>query len=260
MSDVMKDLYAEYHKLLDYQKFIESDLNYSKLQYHFNLLDQLDVIESSSISIFDLFKRDHVYFSKKFESIFGWDLDEAHREGAAYANRKVHPDDVVPMFKAGNHFLKFAFSLPVESRKDFKVIHEYRMRWKNMQYVRVVEQLLTLETDKHGNIWLALCMMDLSPEQNNDAPYAGRIVNYRTGEVFVFNSEEKNSAVPAQLTKRETEILQKIAEGKTSKEIAGKLFISVHTVNTHRQRILEKLEVESSIAAIQYAREYGLLE
>ena len=260
MKSEMDRLYAEYYELLDKQTFIESDLDYSILQHHIRFLDHLDVIESSSISIFDLFKRDHVYFSKKFESIFGWDLDKAHREGAAYANRKVHPDDVIPMYKAGNLFLQFAFGLPIEARKDFKVIHEYRIQWKNMAYARVVEQLIALETDKHGNIWLGLCLMDLSPHQNLDAPYSGRIVNFRTGEVFKFGQEEKTSSPAPQLTKRESEILQKIAKGKMSKEIADELFISVHTVNTHRQKILEKLEVDSSIAAIQYARQYGLLE
>jgi DNA-binding NarL/FixJ family response regulator len=44
-----------------------------------------------------------------------------------------------------------------------------------------------------------------------------------------------------------------------SKEIADRLFISVNTVNTHRQRILEKLGAESSIEAIRYAKEKGIL-
>ena len=48
-----------------------------------------------------------------------------------------------------------------------------------------------------------------------------------------------------------------IEQGKLSKEIADKLHISVHTVNTHRQRILKKLKVDNSIEAIKYARILG---
>ncbi|MDR1880928.1 MAG: LuxR C-terminal-related transcriptional regulator, partial [Tannerellaceae bacterium] len=43
------------------------------------------------------------------------------------------------------------------------------------------------------------------------------------------------------------------------KEISNQLCISVHTVNTHRQRILEKLDVDNSLEAVKYASALGLL-
>lgn len=247
----------EYHELLDRQKFVEEDLDYSILDFHIRFLDQLDVIESSSISIFDLYRRDHVYFSRKFDTVFGWDLDKAHREGAAYANRKVHPDDVLPMWQAGNHFFRMAHDVPPEQRRDYKVIQEYRIMWKSHDWVRVVEQMMILENDKHGNMWLGLCLMDLSPDRNIELPYRSRIINYRTGEVTTYRPDVREGS---SLTRRESEILQHIADGRMSKEIADELSISVHTVNTHRQRILEKLKVDTSIEAIRYGREHGLID
>jgi DNA-binding NarL/FixJ family response regulator len=47
--------------------------------------------------------------------------------------------------------------------------------------------------------------------------------------------------------------------GLMSKEISDKLFISIHTVNRHRQNILEKMNVENLSAAISYAKKLGLL-
>ena len=52
------------------------------------------------------------------------------------------------------------------------------------------------------------------------------------------SNEEKN--VP-QLSTRETEIVQLIAEGMTNKEISERLFLSIHTVKTHRKNIIKKL-------------------
>ena len=47
------------------------------------------------------------------------------------------------------------------------------------------------------------------------------------------------------LTSREREVLQMIAEGKTNKEIAGTLNLSVYTVDAHRGKIMEKLNLHS---------------
>jgi len=44
-----------------------------------------------------------------------------------------------------------------------------------------------------------------------------------------------------------------------SKQIADKLFISVNTVNTHRQRIIEKLNVSNTAEAVQHAGRLGLI-
>ena len=55
------------------------------------------------------------------------------------------------------------------------------------------------------------------------------------------------------LTKRELEVLLRIAEGFTQKEIADQLFVSPNTVNTHAQHILEKLNVHNSPHAVTKA-------
>ena len=60
------------------------------------------------------------------------------------------------------------------------------------------------------------------------------------------------------LTKREREILQLIAEGKSTKEIASLLFISIKTIETHRQNIMEKLDLHSVAELTKYAIREGL--
>lgn len=61
------------------------------------------------------------------------------------------------------------------------------------------------------------------------------------------------------LTPREREILTFIAEGLTSREIAEKLTISVNTVQTHRQNIMEKLDLHNKSELIKYAIRKGLI-
>lgn len=62
------------------------------------------------------------------------------------------------------------------------------------------------------------------------------------------------------LTDREREILRLIAQGMTTREIAGELVLSPHTVQSHRDRIMSKLDLHSMAALVRYALSRGLIE
>jgi len=64
----------------------------------------------------------------------------------------------------------------------------------------------------------------------------------------------------SQLTRREREILQYIAEGFTSPEIAKTLFISRKTVENHRANIMEKLDIHETAGLVRYAIKIKLVE
>ena len=61
------------------------------------------------------------------------------------------------------------------------------------------------------------------------------------------------------LTPREREVLKLIAEGKTNKEIADLLFISIRTVENHRANIMNKLKIKKTVDLIRYAIQKGLV-
>src|SRR6202163_2686922 len=62
------------------------------------------------------------------------------------------------------------------------------------------------------------------------------------------------------LTSREREVLQLIAEGKTNKEIATALNLSVYTVEAHRGRVMEKLNLHSTGELVRFALRNGLID
>jgi two-component system, NarL family, response regulator NreC len=61
------------------------------------------------------------------------------------------------------------------------------------------------------------------------------------------------------LSEREREVFQLVAEGKSNKEIAALLFVSLSTVETHRARIMEKLDVHSAAEVVLYAVRRGIV-
>ena len=69
--------------------------------------------------------------------------------------------------------------------------------------------------------------------------------------------DEKNKE--SDLSDREYEVLKLIAEGCTTREIAEKLFVSVKTIGTHKQNILEKLDLKTNADIIKYSLKNGLI-
>ncbi len=75
---------------------------------------------------------------------------------------------------------------------------------------------------------------------------------------YIHNVPANESTVFTALTSREREVLQLIAEGKATKEIASRLCVSVKTIETHRQQIMEKLNIRSIAELTKYAIREGL--
>lgn len=63
----------------------------------------------------------------------------------------------------------------------------------------------------------------------------------------------------APLTKRERDVIARIAAGMTSKEIAADLGVSLRTVGTHREHLAKKLSTSSVAAFVRYALHHGIL-
>ncbi|MBI4596029.1 MAG: response regulator transcription factor [Candidatus Tectomicrobia bacterium] len=79
-------------------------------------------------------------------------------------------------------------------------------------------------------------------------------------EGFVKESETEEKSDKVALTKREKEVLTLIAQGVSNKEIANRLFVSVRTIETHREHIMSKLNVHTVAELTMYAIAKGLLQ
>ncbi len=77
-------------------------------------------------------------------------------------------------------------------------------------------------------------------------------------ENFIRSLSSSRSLVSSILTDRESEVLKHIAEGKSTKEIALSLYVRAKTVETHRKKIMDKLEMHSIAALTKYAIREGL--
>jgi two-component system response regulator NreC len=81
-------------------------------------------------------------------------------------------------------------------------------------------------------------------------------------ENFVSSKKKQSSReeLYANLSNREREVFQMIAEGRSTKDIADILFVSISTIKTHRAHIIEKLQIDNLSQLVQFAIELGIVE
>jgi two-component system, NarL family, response regulator NreC len=106
------------------------------------------------------------------------------------------------------------------------------------------------------------CTYDQLIDAINTVYQGKKYLSNKITEVLIqdyLNNEEENTGNDQDLSERESEILKLIAEGKSTREIADLLFISVKTIGTHKQHILEKLNLKSSADIIKYAIKKGIV-
>ena len=257
MTEEAQKLYSRYLELMASLSISENDIDYSVLQKHRHYLSYMSQVENSAITIFDLYKKEHVFASYNFNNLFGYDMKELEEGGNEFFNSRVHPEDFIDLLRCSIRLFEFLLATPKERRSQMKAINEYRVLNSKNQYVRVIEQHQSLELDRKGNLWLTLGIIDMSPNQDGSTAVRSQIVDFKTGELIRLPDEKKMRTDPVILSLRERQVLEMVKEGLLSKEISERLFISVHTVNTHRQRILEKLNANNSQEAIRYATDLG---
>jgi two-component system response regulator NreC len=139
---------------------------------------------------------------------------------------------------------------------------------KSNARVRVI--LLTMHTEDHlvlESLRAGVTGYVLKTRASSELVQAIRAVS--RGETFLTQSISrsvvqaflKKSEVPDRtITDRERQVLQLVAEGKTTKEIASILGISVKTAESHRSNLMDKLDIHDTAGLVRYAIRQGIIQ
>jgi DNA-binding CsgD family transcriptional regulator len=254
----LQEIIRTFNGFLNQQDFGEEVPDYAGISEKIKLLERMAEVENSSIAIFDLYKKEFVSLKPTHNKEINLDLETAYQTGPAYYISLMHPDDAPTVLDTYGKMLDFSFNLPIAERKDYKTIFNFRIKGGDGKYHHFIQQVVTLELNKRGDFWLGLSIADMLPENSKFDKVQRRVLNLKTGTFFLFDGDEPDNSTGL-LSGREIEILGLVAKGYLSKEIADMLFISVNTVNNHRQKILEKINAANTAEAINYARNLGFI-
>lgn len=196
-------------------------------------------------------------FSKGTIEVLGYEPAEMSMEKMLSL---VHPIDLPVVIANESKVREFFNELPVEKIFKYKIRYDYRLKHKNGHYVRVLQQMITIETDEKGAIVKTMGIhSDITDLKKEGLPVLSFIgldgeptfENVQVENKFSFLKPEER------FSPREKDILNKLIQGKTSEEIAKELFISKETVNTHRRNMLSKCDVKNTLELVNKSIKYG---
>lgn len=176
---------------------------------------------------------------------------------------RMHPDDMDFVVRAEETILKYIYeNIGGHNILKYKMSYCFRFKTADDTYQLFQHQAIVLSVDENGSFGKSL----------NIHTNINHITEYNSHKVTLMGIMGDNSFVQLDLkptspptsslsvfSKREKQIIRLIADGYKNKEIAEKLFISLHTVKNHRKSILEKAAVNSSSELIAKCITEGLI-
>jgi DNA-binding CsgD family transcriptional regulator len=204
-------------------------------------------------------KSGSAFLSHNFTRVFGYPRKLFIEGDLQFVIKRLHPDDL-------QGFILFAetSTLNASPWKEGKenAVHEhcYRLKHFNGKWIWIRQRVIVLSVtpDRHIDLALILfddCTVEKEAELNRHASMveksrkSSKLLDMLAPVSIAQTKKEKLRLAledHASLTPREKEIMQLVSQGASSKEIAAKLFISRHTVESHRKHILHKLSVKNA--------------
>ena len=233
-------------RLTDYKHRLYPDLqgSYTPLGEYFTYL-------------FDFQRSKVIYLSRSFHSILGYKTREIPSDGLHFFESIIHPNDRTATFHAYQKIWLYLNQLPMELRPQFKASLDFRIKKKDHNYLRIMQEMCQFATDNKGNVvYSAGRCVDISHWGKQKEV---SLIMENLNHVQRFQIPSYRDKIQAFLSNREKEVLKLLACGLSSKAVADDLDISYHTVNTHRQNMLNKLGMRKTAGLINFAISNGII-
>ncbi|RZL62428.1 MAG: hypothetical protein EOO93_08815 [Pedobacter sp.] len=188
--------------------------------------------------------------SPSIKKILGYDAAMFLNRGLNFALSVVHPADLELLREIHKAIFNFYYSTPAEQRGKLRFSYNIRMRTDDNNYVTMLRQSSFVSFTNDGKPTLEyINCTDITGFKFNNAINL-TVHKLSPGGTYVLCHETEFSELSQTLSKREKEVLELAKQGFTSKEIAGKLYLCIETVKSHRKHIIAKTGGGNMAAAI----------
>ncbi|ALM50679.1 hypothetical protein AMR72_04070 [Flavobacterium psychrophilum] len=168
----------------------------------------------------------------------------------------MHPEDLPYYLNFESAITSFFNSISGERLFRYKVQNDFRLKKADGSYVRILNQFVIIQHDA-DNVRTFVINTDIS-HLKKDILLVLSFIGLE-GEPSYYNVDVKDifKAVKPMFTRREKDILRKLAQGMNSTAISELLHISKHTVDSHRKNMLRKTKAKSTSEILSKAFNNG---
>jgi DNA-binding CsgD family transcriptional regulator len=191
------------------------------------------------------------YASQNIYEIFGrpaeFYIGQSFEKGMHY----IIPEDLLEVMIFQKKAFEFIQKVPLEYRMTIEI--DYVVRTKNeisgiQRYL--MNKITPLLLDKNGNFILDLEYMSYLPDTYQDGFWSALSYKDKNGKIYCETYNEVYQSDRAQVSESERFVMELLIKGLSSQEIADKLSLSVHTINTHRKNLRAKFNCKSTAELI----------
>lgn len=191
------------------------------------------------------------------EHFTGYTKEEVIQKGYGIMLYIHHLKDTVRAVRGGTKYFKYLYEQPPENRPYIKVNRTLDLIHKNGKSLFVLAQSIpVLFNAQMKPIYMLNIYSDIS-DLSVMRNYTHYIVDNSDPDlpkkISVFDRQDYKDCVQIAVSPAELRVLELLAEGLDSKLIADRLFISEHTVRTHRKNILKKTACNNTTEAVKRA-------
>ena len=239
-----------YNKIFDTYSSIE-------IKEHINKLIELDSYypyNSTFFCITNSPNQSFEYVSKNFTPCTGLSREKMEAEGMNYFWSHFHKEDIKLWIQCLQDLMQFTMnSLTNEQRKRISYSWNYRIKNVDGKYVNIIQNTTPLQFDEHKKPIIGLAHYTvLNGNTHMDICASAKYLNDKNEYETLFYKNVSNTNLLDVISNRERDIIRLLVTKKSSIQIAEKLNISKHTVDTHRRNILKKLQLTSTTEITNY--------
>lgn len=253
-------VYEEYHAFLKGASKQVLFKNYNQYLKQFSFFKNMINALPGLVYILNLETEEYLFVSSGSLSVMGYTGEEMMQLSRKYIVSRVHQADLSTHAKKYFHkFIEYTRQSNADEIKKYRFSVNYRFKRKDGIYCKLLQQYMVLEVNDAGYPLLSLGLVTDITQHKHDNKTAFSVARYNKNKGYEIVYSDSSLPEAIILSKREYEIAHLLVKGLSSKQIAGKLYISLHTVNAHRRNILEKTQSKNTAELINYMLLNGLV-
>lgn len=240
------------HYISFFQNYSEKIKHLDCKQEAYQLLDGIILLPSQALYVLD-WKNMNVPYKRGTMKLTGYHDDEFSMN---LISGYIHPEDAeryVHLVKITNQYAREHKPNPF----DLEAQIDYRIRKKDGSYIKVLRQSMIFEQCGDRLPKSALNILTDISKIKTDNSVNLSLFSITHGSILLEDRAWQHDF--DRFTQRETEILRLLKQGKNSEQIAATLFISRHTVDTHRRKMLSKSDCKNVTEMVHKASKVGMV-